>query len=367
MDFKYRLLTIFTLAGLLLLAYFGIRQPLETSQLADARDLAATITSTPTATATSTSTPSPTPTPTPTATPTSTPTAAPTRTPTITPTPTPDMTVLDERLPADAALEHLLCQPDIEKPLAEGEMMVPILMYHFVGRDLLEFEGQSTSRYNVTAADFDAQLALLHRLGYQTVTIGDIIDAISGTHTLPPRPIVITVDDGWVEQYDVMFPLLQKYGMRATYYITTNYTTGGRFMTWEQLQELVEAGMEIGSHSRSHPDLAQLSADAARFELTESKRLLEANLGITVRSIAYPYGSYSGTVIQLAREAGYDGAVAVGSPSRQSAANLFALRRIEVVGTEPLTRFVNWLPWRGQGTSLCPAPPADVLPDIPAQ
>lgn len=361
MELKYRLLTVLTLAGLLLLGYFGSRQPFPISQPADAMDLPP-LTSTATATVSPTTTPSPTATPTPTPTPTATFTPMPSPTPTITPTPTPDMTVLDAHWDTDAALPELLCQPDQEVSLREGEVLVPILLYHFVGRGTMEADGQSQSRFNVTVADFDAQLAILHRLGYQTVTVGEIAAAISGTYALPPRPIAITIDDGWIEQYSVMFPLLQKYGMRATFYIPSNYPVGGRFVTWEQLQEMVDAGMEIGSHTRTHADLTAVDLEIASYELTASKRVLEEKLGITVLSVSYPFGNYSGAVIELARNAGYQAAVAVGPPSRQSVANLFALRRIEIIGTEPLLKFVSWLPWRGQGTELCPAPPAEVLP-----
>lgn len=265
------------------------------------------------------------------------------------------MTALDTYLHADAALQASVCLSNTQLSLREGEIVVPILLYHFVGRESLESDGASTTRYNITAAGFDAQLALLHRLGYQTVTVAEIAAALRGEGLLPERPIAITFDDGWVEQYSVAFPLLQKYGMKATFYILSSYTTGGRYVTWEQLEALRDAGMEIGSHTRKHVTLTAISEEDASYEISGSKSVLEAKLDITVESISYPYGLYSGNTVSLAQQAGYRAAVALGGSPKQSLSNLYALRRFEIHGAHTLTDLIAYLPWRGQGTALCPA------------
>lgn len=300
--------------------------------------------------------------PTPTGTPSPTATPRPTHTPTVTPTPTPDMAILDARLADTPGLAEAVCQPDMALTVHEGQVIVPMLLYHFVGRETLEQDGRSTTRYNVTVADFDAQLALLHRLGYQTVTVGEVAAAITGTHTLPARPVAITMDDGWVEQYTVIFPLLQKYDMRATFYIPSSYPVGGRMVTWEQLQEIADAGMEIGSHTRKHVDLTTLNAKSASYELTASKAVLEEKLGVTVASISYPFGNYNGSVIALTEQAGYQAAVALGPSPKQGAFNRYYLNRFEIFGTRSLSEFLTYLPWRGQGTALCPTPEPVVRP-----
>jgi len=265
------------------------------------------------------------------------------------------MTALDTYLHADAALQASVCLSDTQLSLREGEIVVPILLYHFVGRESLERDGASTTRYNVTAAHFDAQLALLHRLGYQTVTVAEIAAALRGEGILPERPIAITFDDGWIEQYSVAFPLLQKYGMKATFYILSSYTTGERYVTWEQLEELRDADMEIGSHTRTHVNLIDLSSEDAGYEISSSKSVLEAKLDITVESISYPYGLYSGNTITLTQQAGYRAAVALNPSPKQSLSNLYALRRFEIHGAHTLIDLIAYLPWRGQGTALCPA------------
>jgi len=269
------------------------------------------------------------------------------------------MTALDTHLRTDATLQAAICISDTELSLREGELVAPILLYHFVGRESLEYNGASTSRYNVTATDFDAQLALLRRLGYQTVTVAEIVAALHGEGVLPKRPIAITFDDGWVEQYNVAFPLLQKYDMKATFYILSSYTTGERYVTWEQLEALRDAGTEIGSHTRTHVNLLAVSEETAGYEISASKSVLEEKLGITVVSLAYPYGLYSGSTVALTQQAGYRAAVALGPSPQHSLANVYALRRIEIHGDYTLSDFIKRLPWRGQGTALCPAAPPD--------
>ncbi len=347
---KYRLLAVMAL----ILLGLGIMAGYE-DWLPQAQALGVTPTLTMRPTATQTTLP-PTPTPTLTPIPTATPTPTITPTPTSTPTPTPDMSELTRRLAEDAELRAAICQPDEAITPHQGQVIVPIFLYHFVGRANLEdAEHHSKTRYDVSRADFDAQLALLRRLGYHTVTIDQVVAAIHGQTPLPPRPIALTIDDGWVEQYTNILPLLQKYGMVATYYIPSTYPVGGRFITWAQLQEIADAGMQIGSHTRKHVDLTAVDAQTAWYELTDSKATLEAHLGITITSLSYPYANYSPAVIAMVKKAGYTSAVAMGPTVRQSEASLYRLNRTEIFGTRTLADFVERLPWRGQGSDLCPS------------
>ncbi|MBN2004222.1 MAG: polysaccharide deacetylase family protein [Anaerolineae bacterium] len=288
---------------------------------------------------------------------TATPTARPTRPTRPTATPTPDFSPLTARLKKDTALQTALCQPDMKLVAKDGQIVVPILLYHFVGRTAMESAGRSTSRYNVTAADFELQLAMLYRLGYQTVSMRDVGEALSGTLTLPARPVVITVDDGWVEQYTNLYPLLKKYAMTATFYIPSTYPVGGRFVTWEQVQEMVKGGMEIGSHTCSHRNLAGLWSTSAWFELNDSKKTLEEKLGVTITTISYPYGNHTASTLALAQEAGYLTGVTMGAIPTHSEASRYRLTRAEILGTRPLDAFLNYLPWRGQGLDVCGGPP----------
>lgn len=247
-----------------------------------------------------------------------------------------------------------LCAPNPTYRLQEGEMIVPIFLYHFVGRQTLERNGRSVSRFNVTAADFEAQLALLQALGYHSVTIGEIAAALEGTAVLPGRPIALTFDDGWREHYDVVFPLLQRYGMRATFFVTTSFIGFPRFMTWEELAELRDARMEIASHGRKHLDLTDADDQEAWREIARSKETLEAELGVSVVSFAYPFGGYRKGLPALLERAGYRVAVGVGdSPPIRRPGGRYYLRRTEIRGEDNLLVVLQRLPWRGEGTALC--------------
>mgnify|MGYP000036671176 CR=1 FL=1 len=253
----------------------------------------------------------------------------------------------------DNDLQVALCQPDRAEALRPGQMRVPILLYHYVGRESLEADGVSTSRYNVTTADFAAQLELLDNLGYHTITVAELAAALSGEFTLPPRPIVITLDDGWIEQYDIVLPLLQARDMRATFFIPSTYLIGGRFVTAEQARELIAAGMEIGSHTRTHLQLTGLDEATVWQEIAHSKVELEARLGAPITSFSYPFGAADSATIGQVQAAGYTAAVGLGPSTVHGDYNRYYLGRIEVQSDMTLSARLDRLPWRGAETSLC--------------
>lgn len=253
-----------------------------------------------------------------------------------------------------------LCAPDPTYPLKDGEVLVPVFLYHFVGRETLERGGRSVSRVNVTAADFEAQLALLQALGYHSVTVGEIAAALDGKAALPERPVALTFDDGWREQYAVAFPLLRRHGMRATFFISTSFIGYPRFMTWEELAELWDTGMEIASHGRKHINLADADDRDAWGEIARSKEVLEEKLGVSVVSFAYPFGGYRRGIPAMLERAGYTIAAGVGASPVVRPGGRYYLRRIEVGGEDDLRVFLTRLPWRGAGTPLCMPEPRGV-------
>jgi hypothetical protein len=132
---------------------------------------------------------------------------------------------------------------------------LPILVYHHV-------RPGSTSALFVSPEEFDKQLKYLQDNGFHTISFGDLADSLEKGKPLPPRPVIISLDDGWENQFEYGFPILQKYHDTATFFVVTNYLDQGNFLTTEQLKMLVAAGMTIGCHTRSHPNLT-LSAGSA--------------------------------------------------------------------------------------------------------
>ncbi len=267
----------------------------------------ATLTPTPALpTATATNTP-PTNTPTPTA------TATNTATPTMTPTPSPEPT---------AAL------------LAQAEIgYVPILMYHYV-REVDPVQDALGYRLSVTPDVFEQQLLWLKEHGYVTISMAHLTECLNGQRTCPPNAVVLTFDDGYADAATEALPLLLKHGFTATFYVVPGFVGKPGYMDWEQIRLLHTSGMEIGSHSINHPDLSALDAEAVRVELTESRAIIEAELGVPVRSFCYPAGKYSDTVIELAQAAGYTNAVTTWQGRNMQ--RIFELPRRRVLGGDPV-------------------------------
>jgi peptidoglycan/xylan/chitin deacetylase (PgdA/CDA1 family) len=269
------------------------------------------------------------PSPTPTATitpiffPTNTSTAAPSETPLPTFTFTPTLT--------------LEPQWSLQGP---NQVVVPILLYHHIG-----FSLQGDTTYYVSPDSFDKQMNLLYQWGYQTISVELLIQAIKEGAELPPKPIVLTFDDGSETIYENALPILQRYHFTGVSYIVYNYIGVRNYMNADQIRAVHAAGWEIGSHSLSHVDLTT-RPDRQKDEIVESRRQLEALLGIPILSFAYPFGAYDSDSLHYVHQAGYIAAMGLGNESLQGNKNLFYLYRQAVNGSGNLKLFALHLPWR---------------------
>jgi len=117
--------------------------------------------------------------------------------------------------------------------------------------------------------------------------------------------VALSFDDGHVSDYDIVLPLLQAHDATATFFITSNFVGREGYLSWTQVKRLHEAGMEIGSHSLSHPYSTTISQEELMIEMQQSKFQIEQKIGAEVRSFAYPYGDYSQRTHQTAIAAGY--------------------------------------------------------------
>jgi peptidoglycan/xylan/chitin deacetylase (PgdA/CDA1 family) len=213
---------------------------------------------------------------------------------------------------------------------------VPILMYHEITA-----EPVMSGRLAVRPEAFDLQLAILKAAGYSALTAGQVAGALSSVGSrLPAKAVVLTFDDGFADFYDTALPLLQRHGMTGTLFITSGWTGGsGEYLSEHrrrgmlnprQIREIADAGIEIGAHSVTHPELDQLSAGSLRQELVGGKQALEDLLGLPVPGLAYPFGYSSKPVRDAAAAAGYEYACAVGNRLASARANRFALPRLTI-------------------------------------
>jgi len=229
-----------------------------------------------------------------------------------------------------------------------GAVVVPILLYHRI--DVSPYD----SPYYVPPEKFEAQMKLLHDWNYTVIPVELLVDAINDGADLPPRPVVITFDDGDISVYTTAFPILQKYGLTGVVYIVNNYMGTEGYMSADQIKELIAAGWEVGSHSRSHRDLTKLEPSIQRAEIVTAREVLQEATGSPVLTFAYPFGIMNSSVGDYAHFAGYIAAMGLGFTADQGKSNLFWLQRRDVHGQFDIKQFADFLPWQGD-PGLVPA------------
>jgi peptidoglycan/xylan/chitin deacetylase (PgdA/CDA1 family) len=230
---------------------------------------------------------------------------------------------------ADADPNERVGLPD---PLPSRSLELPILMYHRINVVTPSTPGSSRG-LTVHPADFERQMLWLKSRGYRSVTQREVFDALFRDRPLGPRPILITFDDGYRDVFYRASPVLQRLGFRATAYVISGRISAGdpSFLTWTLLHALEERGIEIASHTVHHRDLTRLPVREALAELSQSRRVLERELGHPVQWLAYPFGRFDERVQELARRAGYVLATTTQPGVRQSAQAPLALRRLRVL------------------------------------
>lgn len=203
--------------------------------------------------------------------------------------------------------------------------------------------------YHKTPQDFENQMKLLIERGYTAVTMNEATEIITGKIIGPSKPVAITFDDGFSDQLKAL-EILRKLNLKSTFYIIIGSRNSGwclgvekkanncgdAYMNWDEIKSIASSGLvEIGSHTVDHTSLSSQSEKVQRYEIFESKRILEEKLGIKINSFAYPYGKYSEITKRLVAEAGYKNATTVNSSYIQSSNMIFELYRIRKANDLP--------------------------------
>ena len=242
--------------------------------------------------------------------------------------------------PQDAGRVYLVSH-DQMVPLGARAIRLPILMYHYVRTRPSTRVDRLGYRLSVSPAVFQSQMDWLFTHGYHPVNFNQLRTYFAGKSPLPSRPVVITLDDGYQDLYTAAFPILQMHHFTAVAYIVSGFINQPGYATSDEVVQLDRAGIEIGSHTVSHPDLAHVSFASAMFQVVESKRVLEDMLGHPVLDFAYPSGRYDAETIQAVEKAGYDTAVTTsGYPQMHTLQNRYTWSRVRVTGGEQLPDFI---------------------------
>ncbi len=181
-----------------------------------------------------------------------------------------------------------------------------ILYYHSISDDPV--------RSSVSPPVFERQIEHLVERGYRVLPLSEVAAAVASGRRLSDKSVVITLDDGFRDNYERAFPILVRARIPATIFLTVGYIGGDRLPTltrtdftprplsWDQVAEMRAHGLEFGSHTLTHPMLSRVPIDVARREITDSKRILEDKLGAAVSLFCYPRGDFNESVKRLVRE-----------------------------------------------------------------
>ena len=202
----------------------------------------------------------------------------------------------------------------------------PILEYHMV----TENPHPDAKPYVVPPEDFAEQLDYLAEEGYTTITPQDYARARKGKQQLPEKPIILSFDDGYEDNWRVVLPMLEERGMKAVFYMVTNSIGKPGYLTWDNLFDMERRGMEIGSHTANHLPLTTLSPEKQREELRLSKLMLEWKGMKTIYSFSYPNGSYNAGVVAMLAEEEYLTAVTGEAGLNTLETNPYLLRRVNI-------------------------------------
>ena len=223
----------------------------------------------------------------------------------------------------------------------DGLQTVPILCYHRFG--------VGSSKMMVAPERFEQQLDWLAKNGWRVLRLAELGDFFAGRQALPPKSVVITVDDGYESVYRHAFPLLKKYGFTATLFVYSDFIGARDGLSWAQLQEMASSGViDIQSHSKSHRNLIERRNGetdgsyraAIDHEVRQPRALLEKRLqGVRVRHFAYPFGDANELVLETLGKAEQELGVTVNPGGNPFFAQPLMLRRTMIFGDHDLEDF----------------------------
>ncbi|MFC5652023.1 polysaccharide deacetylase family protein [Paenibacillus solisilvae] len=221
-------------------------------------------------------------------------------------------------------------------PLSE-EFTIPVLTYHSI-------TDQAGSEYAVNTEQFKLQIEYLHSHGYHSINLKQFDTYLKQGKPAPDKLVLLTFDDGYRNNYDKAFPILQKYGFTAALFVITDWVNSKPYMSWTQIKELGKAGWDIMPHSRTHPHLPLQSKANQQQEIAGSKLIIERIVKTNAFAFAYPYGHRSQTTMDLVQGSGYDFAFTFDDGLTTSGQNPYLLKRLIVSGKETLKTFSRRLP-----------------------
>ncbi|MGA7617476.1 MAG: polysaccharide deacetylase family protein [Thermoanaerobaculia bacterium] len=267
-------------------------------------------------------------------------------------------------------LALMLSLPTLVQAAGSPPVSATVLTYHIV-------QSPNDTRMAITRESFRLQIEYLASSGYEVIPLSELMDYVAGKiDSLPPNPVVITVDDGYRSTYSEVFPVMKQFGFPFTIFIYPQFIGQGHYaLTWDEIREMSNAGVDVESHTWSHAWLPhrfheEMSADDYSawlvHELRGSKKKIEDETGRIVRYLAYPYGTYDSTVVKALDDAGYDAGLTSNYGVVTKNADPFRINRVAVYSDTSFFAFrmhLGNVPMHLAGAS--PRPGGELDPDEP--
>lgn len=222
---------------------------------------------------------------------------------------------------------------------------IPILMYHMVSE---KKQGSKINKLRVSPEKFRRQMKYLNEKGYQSMLFPELINYFKTGNINIKKPVIITFDDGYKDNYTNAFPILKEFGFKAVFFLVTDFIDDEslwniedkeKIMNWNEIKEMFNAGMEFGSHTLTHPLLLNYPREKMFNELGYSKRALEKTIGTDIACFSYPYGKCDDEAKKVVRKCEYQAACATKMGKVNLKDDIYSLKRILVRGDETIYDF----------------------------
>ncbi len=224
----------------------------------------------------------------------------------------------------------------VSQPAWDGtyrRIRVPILMYHYVSAPPEDADPYRID-LSIHPETFRAHMEYLFFEGYTPISLYDLDQSLLDGTPLPAKPVILTFDDGYVDHYTHVFPALRQYGFTGTFFVITGTADAGssQYLTWEQIREMADAGMDMESHTKSHVDLRGRPYDMLVYELLGSVESLAAYSGKSPAMFCYPVGRYDMDVLTVLEALGIRRAVTTERGAWHTTDNRLLLPRLRITG-----------------------------------
>ncbi|MEI6886998.1 MAG: polysaccharide deacetylase family protein [bacterium] len=231
---------------------------------------------------------------------------------------------------------------------------VPSIMYHHINPvSVNDKKDKILAGLSVSPTKFENDLKDIQNMGFETIFPYEIEEKLENNVKQDKKYVMITIDDGYEDVYKYAMPILLKYKMKATYYVMPNFVgrnnpqrvnMADNYSTWEEIKEMKDSGyINIGSHTMDHAELSNIKYTEAdlRYQIFESKKVLEEKLKIQIKDFSYPYGMYNQNVANLVSQAGYLTANITKGGKDVSMGNIFRMPRYHSSNTNPFRNILK--------------------------